>query len=233
MVRTPRNIPVPTALASNAAKWTRRYQAVLASGTRGDWATPGAKRMLCAALRELAHGKCVFCESPLEVSGYLEVEHYHAKTVRSHLAFDWENLLPSCRLCNNAKGDQDHGGALLKPDMEDPEPYFWIDPDSGRLRPRMNLDAEGKRRALETIRICDLQRPALCTKRADMLSRVGRWLRLVLDKGLSGALLEEWECLSRPSMEYKLVIRFVLDRNGQTQLSAHDRSRFTSRAPTA
>ncbi|MGO9262796.1 MAG: retron system putative HNH endonuclease [Bryobacteraceae bacterium] len=231
MVRTPRNIPAPEALKSKAAKWTARYQRILAGNVRGDWATKGARRLLCAALRELAYGKCVFCESPLEVSGYLEVEHYHPKAVHQHLTFDWDNLLPSCRLCNNAKGEQDHGGVLLKPDAEDPEPFFRIHPDTGHLEPHPNLDAAGKHRALETIRICDLQRPALCTRRAEMLSRVGRWLRQLLDDGsLSDPLREEWECLSHPAIEYKLVIRHALDRRGQTQLSAHDRTRFATRS---
>jgi uncharacterized protein (TIGR02646 family) len=229
MVRTPRNIPAPGALRSNAAKWTERYRRILAGRARGDWATQEAKRLLRAALRELAHGKCVYCESLLDVTSYLEVEHYHPKTVHQHLTFDWDNLLPACRRCNNAKGEEDHGGILLKPDIEDPEPFFWIHPDTGRLEPHPNLDADGVRRAIETIRICDLQRPALCTRRTEMLNRIGRWLRQVTDEGLSDPLREEWECLSHPTMEFKLVIRHVLDLHKQTKLSAQDRARFVTR----
>ena len=133
MVRTPRNIPVPTALASKAAKWTRRYQASWRAATSAAIGQHQAQSgLLCAALRELAYGKCVFCESPLEVSGYLEVEHYHAKTVHQHLAFDWENLLPSCRLCNNAKGDQDHGGVAPEAGHRGPRAVLL---DSSRYRP--------------------------------------------------------------------------------------------------
>src|SRR5580658_6712901 len=121
-------------------------------------------------LRGLAHGKCVYCESALGVTTYLEIEHYVAKTVTPALAFEWTNLLPACRLCNNAKSEQDHKGALLKPDAEDPEPYFWIHPDTGKLEPHPKLDAAQSRRANETIRICDLERPALCVKRVDMLT---------------------------------------------------------------
>ena len=50
----------------------------------------------------------MYCESALEVTSYLEIEHYVAKTVTPELAFEWTNLLPACRLCNNAKGEQDH-----------------------------------------------------------------------------------------------------------------------------
>src|ERR1035438_2563495 len=128
MVHTPRTLPPPPQLVKYSKKWTVRFQAVLNANPPRDWATAHAKKVLRAALRELARGKCVFCESALEVTTYMEIEHYVAKTVNSDLAFEWTNLLPACRLCNNAKGEQDHKGALLKPDDEDPEPYFWIHP---------------------------------------------------------------------------------------------------------
>src|ERR1035438_9933765 len=114
MVHTPRTLPPPPQLVKYSKKWTVRFQAVLNANPPRDWATAHAKKVLRAALRELARGKCVFCESALEVTTYMEIEHYVAKTVNSDLAFEWTNLLPACRLCNNAKGEQDHKGALLK-----------------------------------------------------------------------------------------------------------------------
>jgi uncharacterized protein (TIGR02646 family) len=183
------------------------------------------------ALRELAHGKCVFCESALEVTTYLEIEHYVAKMVTPALAFEWTNLLPACRLCNNAKGEQDHKGALLKPDQEDPEPYFWIHPDTGKLEPHPSLHADQTYRVNETIRLCDLQRPALCEKRLRMLERVGRWLDHVSTANrLSDPLRGEWEDLCDPRMEHKLVLRHLLELRGQRTLAEYDRERFRSAA---
>jgi uncharacterized protein (TIGR02646 family) len=226
VIRTPRNVPAPQSLAANSTRWTLRFKQILAGTQTGDWATRGAKRDLSAALYKLALGKCVFCESPLGVSGDLEVEHYISKVVNPDLAFVWSNLLPSCRLCNRSKGDQDHEGSLLKPDIEDPEPFFWVHPDTGKLELHPRLDADGRRRAEETIRICNLQRPALCTKRAEMLARVGRWLNSLSSSGLSEPLREEWEFLSDPTAEYKFVIRHVLEIRGYHELSAYDRRRF-------
>jgi len=201
MVHTPRTSPPPAKLVKHGKRWTARFQA--ASGSpRRDWATQSAKKLLGAALRGLAHGKCVYCESVLEVTGYLEVEHYISKTRAPHLAFEWTNLLPACQRCNNAKSDQDHKNALLKPDDEDPEPYFWLHPDTGRLEPHPNLDAAQAHRANETIRLCDLQRPALCTKRIEMLKRVAQWLEQV------------WRDLSHPATEYKFVLRHFLEIHG-------------------
>ncbi len=226
MVRTPRNVPEPRELVANRSKWTVRYKRIVAGVAHGDWATRGAKRALSVALYKLAHGKCVFCESPLEVSGDLEVEHYTAKTLNPDLAFVWTNLLPSCRLCNRSKSDLDHGNALLKPDIEDPEPFFWIHPDTGRLEPHPLLDAAQQRRAIRTIELCDLQRPALCTKRAEVLSRVGRWLELLETTAASALAMQEWQFLSDPRTEYKLVVRHVLRLHRQDSLLAHDKACF-------
>jgi uncharacterized protein (TIGR02646 family) len=220
MVHTPRTVPPPPQLVKHSKKWTVRFQAVLNAKSPRDWATTHAKKVLRTALRELAHGKCAYCESALELTTYLEIEHHVAKTVTSDLAFEWTNLLPACRLCNNAKGEQDHKGALLKPDAEDPEPYFWIHPDTGKLEPHPRLDAAQSHRATETIRLCDLQRPALCTKRVDMLIRVFAWL--------PHHTASEWETLSSPRMEYKFVLRHALELRGQHVLAEYDRERFRS-----
>jgi uncharacterized protein (TIGR02646 family) len=183
--------------------------------------------VLSAALYSLAHGKCVFCESALEVSGDLEVEHYASKILNPDRAFDWANLLPSCRLCNRAKSNLDHGGALLKPDIEDPEPFFWIHPDTGRLEPHPQLAPAETIRASATIKLCDLQRPALCTRRAEMLSRVGRWLELAASAvGGTQFVIDEWKVLSDPATEYKLAVRHVLKQRGQDSLWRYDKGRF-------
>jgi len=227
MVHTPRTLPPPPQLVKYKQKWTARFQAALDAGSQSDWATAHAKRVLRTSLRGLAHGKCVYCESALEVTGYLEIDHYVAKTA-TELAFEWTNLLPACQRCNNAKGHQDHKSALLKPDYEDPEPYFWIHPDTGRLEPHPKLDEAQSYRATETIRICDLQRPALCTKRVDMLTRVLAWLRprAAWQGPLPYQTASEWSTLSDPRTEYKLVLRHALELHGQHALAEYDRRRF-------
>ena len=64
------------------------------------------------ALQEIQHGKCCFCESKITHISYGDVEHYRPKTgwVQSTenlnkpgyywLAYEWDNLLLSCQLCN-------------------------------------------------------------------------------------------------------------------------------------
>jgi hypothetical protein len=108
----------------------------------------------------------------------------------------------------------------LKPDAEDLEPYFRIHPDTGRLEPHPKLEEAQSRRAKETIRLCNLQRPALCTKRVEMPMRVLRWL--------SNTEATEWQELSSPRLEYTFVLRHVLETRGQPKLAELARMRFCS-----
>lgn len=79
-------------------------------------------------LRNVFHGKCAYCEVKVSGGFFGDGEHYRPKgnvTVSEGgrkrrvalgsgddhpgyfwLAYDWENLLPSCARCNNAKSDQ-------------------------------------------------------------------------------------------------------------------------------
>lgn len=233
MVQTPRHHPAPRRLVQNKTRWTQRWGEIRAGPKKGDWATKRAKSILKRALLRLAYGKCAFCEGALGAQAGLQIEHYVAKTVDPSLTFEWSNLLPACPLCNGAKGNQDHNNLLLKPDVEDPEPYFWINPDSGELEPHPNLDEARKQRALATIQLCDLQRGALCEKRHDTWERVGRWLNQASQCGenLTDDLKKELDWLLRPATEYKLVIRHVLELRGAGKLAQEDREKFE--APTA
>lgn len=72
------------------------------------------------ALRDLGHGKCAYCESRIGGVAAREVEHYRPKggvKGEKHsgywwLAFRWDNLLPTCRGCN-----QRLGSYLVTPEM--------------------------------------------------------------------------------------------------------------------
>jgi uncharacterized protein (TIGR02646 family) len=220
MIHTPRP-SAPARLARKQQAWTARYLTIFAGDSGKDWATPVAKRLIREALLSMTRGKCIYCESILELTSRAHVEHYHAKTLRPEIAFDWTNLLPACEICNDSKGVTDHSGRLLKPDAEDPEPFFWIDVDSGKLEPHPSLNADSRERAEATIRLCNLQRGALCTLRIDMIKRVSRWVTSeVLDP-------DEWNDLARPSTPYKFVIRHVLKQKGLGKLADEDRRLFT------
>ncbi len=227
MVHLRRGAP-PALLQEQGAQWTQRWREVHAGRRAGAWATESTKKILGYELRKLAFGKCAFCESLLGVSTYLEAEHYVAKTVRPDLTFEWTNLLPVCRLCNGAKRDADHGGMLLKPDVDDPESMLWLHPDTGKLQPKSGLDDAVRLRVERTLELCDLQRGGLCTKRIEAMELVIRWLqRLARRRGrLDRPLREEWDYLTDPRTEYKFVIRHVFEIRGAPELAEKDRLGF-------
>ena len=219
MVQTRPRGECPPLLKSKGAKWTKRWHRILDGHARGDWATPGAKKLLREAVLGLTHGKCAFCEGRLEVTTWAEIEHYHPKTRYPKHAFLWTNLFPACAICNLRKGEQDHQGALLKPDEEDPERYFWVHPDNGRLDPVPGLSPVEEARAAETIRICDLQRDALRAERSDLVRRLSRCLA-------RGGDSEDLAEFLDPRSAYKFVVRHVFDRYGCSRLADLDRHLF-------
>ena len=59
-------------------------------------------------LLESSHGKCAYCECDLrKESNYMEVEHFEDKNHNPDKVVIWNNLLPSCKKCNGAKGAHD------------------------------------------------------------------------------------------------------------------------------
>lgn len=49
-----------------------------------------------------SNNKCAYCEAPLKAVAYGDVEHYRPKSIYWWLAYNYENYLVSCTLCNQA-----------------------------------------------------------------------------------------------------------------------------------
>ncbi len=171
-------------------------------------------------------GKCVFCEGRLGAQAYPQIEHYVSRKSNPQRAFEWENLFAVCEICNGSKLDTDHQGTLLKPDAEDPELFFWIGPE-GDIKPLRNLSPSKKSRATETIRLCKLNRSALCEARRAVAALVSRWIERAALAGSLDELLEaEWSAIADPSFNYKIVVRHVLAQKGLHVRAEKDRELF-------
>ncbi len=55
-----------------------------------------AKEQLLAETR----GKCAYCEAPISVVAYGDVEHYRPKSIYWWLAYCYDNYLAACQICN-------------------------------------------------------------------------------------------------------------------------------------
>lgn len=86
----------------------------------------------CAALEKLFHDKCAYCETHVTGGSEWDVEHYRPKAAVAErpdhpgyywLAYQWSNLYPSCKFCNQGRkdpprwGDQRWGATRGKADQ--------------------------------------------------------------------------------------------------------------------
>jgi 5-methylcytosine-specific restriction endonuclease McrA len=94
-------IPKPTELTDKVAQeLTARY--------KQDGSAVWKQKYITEALSKMSNDKCCYCECKItEESKYLEVEHFHPKSLYPDEVVAWENLLPSCKRCNGKKGDHD------------------------------------------------------------------------------------------------------------------------------
>lgn len=79
------------------------------------------------ALLKMTNNKCCYCESPLNVRGaYMEVEHFHPKSLYPDEVVAWDNLLPVCKNCNLYKKDLDtkSKNVFIDPSKENPQDHF-------------------------------------------------------------------------------------------------------------
>ena len=121
--------------------------------------------------------KCAFCEGKPSENGNIEVEHFLPKSIYPEQIFSWENLLPACRKCNDAKRAHDsHLEPIINPYNEDPEELFFY--TDIRITPIDNaVDAA------RTVVVCELNSVRLMGPRAEILVSLHSF-----DQSLSAAL---------------------------------------------
>lgn len=87
---------------------TQEVQLTLTEKFKETGESVWSKAYIKNALVEMSSNKCAFCETKLgEESKYLEVEHFHHKSLYKEEVVEWDNLLPSCKRCNGCKSNHD------------------------------------------------------------------------------------------------------------------------------
>jgi uncharacterized protein (TIGR02646 family) len=90
------------------------------------------------AVSAMAFGKCCYSEIRLgEESKYMEVEHFHPKSLYPDEVMAWGNLLPACKKCNATKGEHDTvSQPIVNPFMDSPKAYFYFEQGQRKLSER-------------------------------------------------------------------------------------------------
>ena len=116
-------------------------------------------------LKESSFHKCAFCEGIPAETGFAEVEHFYPKSIYMDKAFEWTNLLYSCKACNNKKFNHDtQKQPIINPYDLDPRDCFTyidiiIEPKAGASHDI----------AKKTIDVCGLSDKRLFSARGDIL----------------------------------------------------------------
>jgi uncharacterized protein (TIGR02646 family) len=137
-------------------------EAQIAAGERPDFRkllqlTPEIRELL---LEEFDH-RCAYCDSTLQASmGH--IDHFYPKSSFPKKAFEWNNLILSCQVCNTSKCDRfpvDVSGnsLLIYPGFDDPNQHIK-ELDNGLL---VGVTEKGE----ITINLLQLNRPYLVDSR--------------------------------------------------------------------
>lgn len=194
MIRVRRPSEVPDVLAQRGAENTETLKAAYEAGEREFEFESGVygHKDVKAALVDAQYGKCAFCESKVKHVAHGDVEHFRPKGAvmingRAEkpgyfwLAYEWNNLLFSCQICNQSykrnhfpllhERDRvrSHQAALsrespllIDPASEDPAEYIGF-------RQEVCFPINDQHRARATIDILGLNRTALVEERRSLL----------------------------------------------------------------
>jgi hypothetical protein len=88
------------------------------------------------AVSAMAFNKCCYSEIRLgEESRYMEVEHFHPKSLYPDEVMAWGNLLPTCKKCNATKGEHDTvAQPIVNPFVDSPKAYFYFENSFYRVK---------------------------------------------------------------------------------------------------
>jgi uncharacterized protein (TIGR02646 family) len=134
-------------LAANAAALAlqERDQHDADAGVYGD---PRVR----AALEKLFHDKCAYCETKITGGSEWDVEHFRPKGSVAEradhggyywLAYQWRNLYPSCKFCNQRRKDPPRWGDPRWGESRGKRDHFPLEVEAARaMRPEDSIEDE-------------------------------------------------------------------------------------------
>jgi uncharacterized protein (TIGR02646 family) len=205
----------PAVIEQNQVAWT---QALLDAATKEEKKRAEKKYRHLEIKRALVfmfHGKCAYCESRIIHVDYGHIEHFRPKSKPEYrsLAFDWNNLLLSCAVCNGSghKGDRfpevAEGGPLINPCEDFPNEHFeFVFDFRARLATVIGTTARGK----TTETLLGLNRQDLRAYRSQLMMQLCVLSRCAESDPDAMALLEE---ACRDNAEYAAFARALVGGN--------------------
>lgn len=159
-------------------------------------------------LIEMYEGLCCYCESPIGVQTYEQIEHLKPKSIFPQFCFEWTNLHLSCQVCNISykKTNWDKDNPILDPTVDKIEDFLEIDLESGEIVP-INNNA----RANTTIEHTGLNRDNLVKRRKSIIITMKKLLIIAVNANEIDDFKEILEIMSE-DMGYKLLINTFIKK---------------------
>ena len=127
------------------------------------------KRQIRLCLEQMQGPRCAYCEGSVYGDGH--IEHFRRKHNYPQLTFEWANLFQACGSSEHCGHYKDRPSTpaydpanIIKPDEEEPGEYLYYH-SSGEVRPRSHQGAPNPSRAIETIRVFNLNAGSLQAER--------------------------------------------------------------------
>lgn len=175
MIKLERSTIIPQVLNENQILWTQNLLDEIAKYGHYSNIPKDIKNKLLVHYRHQdikeplfmsSNDKCAFCEGKPGESGNIEVEHFAPKSLYPSQAFEWDNFLPSCRKCNDAKSIHDTvNEPIINPYVQDPREAFNYD----FLEIQAIKDGPLYEEAARTITVCNLNATRLILARSSIL----------------------------------------------------------------
>ena len=173
------------------------------------------------ALWTLTSGKCAYCESPLGPALPLEANHFRPAMAAMNLdgelsqdhywwlAYEWDNLLPSCAECARMKGSrfpvaEKRAAAPTRGQALEEEKPYLLDPGADDAQLHLVFTDDGEvvskdERGRVTIEVLGLNRRRLLLARAEELTRLhASWRSATKGRAPAATVLQEMTASSQP-----------------------------------
>lgn len=221
MIRLTRSGSIPSVLSPKSRRRRRAEESILARVESRDvlqskhfralWSDEVVRKKLSA----MHNNRCCYCERFRDSSRESDIEHFRPKTAVAEkvpnrpgywwLAYEWTNLLFSCKTCNEqykkthfpVRGTRavspddslnEEQACLLDPASEDVDSAIGFDWVTHRGNVLVYGIGSNVRRATTTVRIVGLNRPSLASERWEALQplkRIARSMIRAQEEGVS------------------------------------------------
>jgi len=197
----------PKSLNDNALEWTRDLLVqVPLNNTFTDipskYVNKYKQEDVKQELIDMYEGLCCYCESPIGVQTYEQIEHLKPKSIFPHFCFEWNNLHLSCQICNISykKTNWDNANPILDPTVDKIEDFLEIDLESGEI-----VSINNNARANTTIEHTGLNRVNLVKRRKRIIIKMKELLKIAIKANEIDNFKGILETVSE-DMGYKLLI---------------------------